>query len=139
VRDGWQGKGWGEGGEMTQELYAHMNNKKKRRPRETSTYQKDSWSFNTSNCPKTNINILNQPTYVLDHFHQSFPCTVFTLSFINKDLWICIYSLLNQLFFHLEQELSPQQTRVTRIDMPILLPRTMRRQKCGSLMKNINF
>jgi hypothetical protein len=24
---GWQGRGWGQGGEMTQALYAHMNNK----------------------------------------------------------------------------------------------------------------
>jgi hypothetical protein len=24
---GWLGKGWGQGGEMTQALYAHMNNK----------------------------------------------------------------------------------------------------------------
>jgi hypothetical protein len=28
-RGGWQGKGWGQGGEITQALYAHMNNKKK--------------------------------------------------------------------------------------------------------------
>jgi hypothetical protein len=26
-RSGWQGRGWGQGGEMTQALYAHMNNK----------------------------------------------------------------------------------------------------------------
>jgi hypothetical protein len=24
----WQGRGWGQGEEMTQALYAHMNNKK---------------------------------------------------------------------------------------------------------------
>jgi hypothetical protein len=24
---GWYGMGWGQGGEMTQALYAHMNNK----------------------------------------------------------------------------------------------------------------
>jgi hypothetical protein len=24
---GWKGRGWGQGGEMTQALYAHMNNK----------------------------------------------------------------------------------------------------------------
>jgi hypothetical protein len=27
-RGGWQGRGWGQGGEMTHALYAHMNNKK---------------------------------------------------------------------------------------------------------------
>jgi hypothetical protein len=26
-RSGWQGRGWGQGEEMTQALYAHMNNK----------------------------------------------------------------------------------------------------------------
>jgi murein DD-endopeptidase MepM/ murein hydrolase activator NlpD len=26
-RSGWQGRGWGQGGEMVQALYAHMNNK----------------------------------------------------------------------------------------------------------------
>jgi hypothetical protein len=26
---GWYGRGWGQGGEITQALYAHMNNKKK--------------------------------------------------------------------------------------------------------------
>jgi hypothetical protein len=26
-RSGWQGSRWGEAGEMTQEFYAHMNNK----------------------------------------------------------------------------------------------------------------
>jgi hypothetical protein len=24
---GWEGRGWGQGGEMTQALYVHMNNK----------------------------------------------------------------------------------------------------------------
>jgi hypothetical protein len=91
-----------------------------RRRRPTSTYENDSWTFNASNCPKSSINTLNQPTcYVLDHFHQSFPYRVFTLSFNNKYLWVCIYSLLSQSFLHFEQELSPQLTRVTRIYMPI--------------------
>jgi hypothetical protein len=27
-RSGWYGRGWRQGGEMTQALYAHMNNKK---------------------------------------------------------------------------------------------------------------
>jgi hypothetical protein len=27
----WLGRGWGQGGEMTQALYAHMNNKRKRK------------------------------------------------------------------------------------------------------------
>jgi hypothetical protein len=26
-RSGWYGRGWGQGGEMTQALYAHMSNK----------------------------------------------------------------------------------------------------------------
>jgi hypothetical protein len=26
---GWYGRGWGQGGEMNQALYAHMNNKRK--------------------------------------------------------------------------------------------------------------
>jgi hypothetical protein len=26
-QSGWLGRGWGQGGEMTQALYAHMNNK----------------------------------------------------------------------------------------------------------------
>jgi hypothetical protein len=26
-QSGWEGRGWGQGGEMTQALYAHMNNK----------------------------------------------------------------------------------------------------------------
>jgi hypothetical protein len=30
-QSGWQGREWGQGGEMTQALYAHMNNKKKNR------------------------------------------------------------------------------------------------------------
>jgi hypothetical protein len=28
---GWYGWGWGQRGEMTQALYAHMNNKRKRK------------------------------------------------------------------------------------------------------------
>jgi hypothetical protein len=27
-RSGWEGRGWGQGGEMKQALYAHMNNQK---------------------------------------------------------------------------------------------------------------
>jgi hypothetical protein len=26
---GWEGRGWGQGGEINQALYAHMNNKRK--------------------------------------------------------------------------------------------------------------
>jgi hypothetical protein len=85
-----------------------------RRPRQTSTCHKDSWIFKPSNCPKSSINTLNQPTcYVLDYFSQSLPCRVFTLSFLSKDLWVCIYSVLSQSFFHFAQELNPHLTHVS--------------------------
>jgi hypothetical protein len=32
---GRRGRGWGQGGEMTQALYAHMNNRRKKKPIKT--------------------------------------------------------------------------------------------------------
>jgi hypothetical protein len=33
-RSGWKGRGWGQGGEMNQSLYAHMNNIRKMKKKE---------------------------------------------------------------------------------------------------------
>jgi hypothetical protein len=37
---GWQGRGWGQGGEMTQALYAHMNNKRKMKKKKLTKKKK---------------------------------------------------------------------------------------------------
>jgi hypothetical protein len=71
----WVVRGWGQGGEMTQALYAHMNNK-----REKKSLPKQYIKWPTSNHNTTN---LFQNTYLfIQYFNKKASCKMLSLNIL---------------------------------------------------------